>query len=395
MKPTSLRRLLWLALAVFGLACATGRPPQPSVPATTAPAAPVSVSTPAALDLATAPHEALLPSDPAVRTGQLANGLRYYIRANQRPEKRAELRLIVNAGSLLEDDDQRGLAHFVEHMAFNGTQALPKHELVDYLQSIGMRFGADLNAYTNFDETVYMLKVPSDDPALVEKGIFVLREWAHAITFEDEEIEKERGVVVEEWRLGRGAGGRLIDQLFPILFRGSRYAERLPIGTRETLENASPEALRRFYRDWYRPDLMAVVAVGDFDVDVIERQIRERFGTLENPPGGARARSTPCRSTPRRFLVSSPTPSCPTPRSRSITNSPNVPRAGSATTAARWSKVFTRRCSTPASPRSRSGPIRPSFMPGPARAASSARSRSTPRRRPCPRAAPSAGCGRC
>ncbi len=221
--------------------------------------------------------------DPSVRTGTLPNGLTYYVRRNAEPRDRAELRLAVNAGSVLEDEDQRGLAHFVEHMAFNGTERFEKQELVNYLEGIGMRFGPDLNAYTSFDETVYLLQVPTDSAALLDTGFDVLKEWASAVTFEDEEIDKERGVVLEEWRLGRGAQARINDEQFPILFGGSRYAERLPIGDPEVLRNAPYETLRRFYRTWYRPDLMAVVAVGDFDPDAVEQTIRETFGGLTNP----------------------------------------------------------------------------------------------------------------
>jgi zinc protease len=221
-----------------------------------------------------------LPADPHVVTGTLPNGVRYYVRENRRPEQRAELRLVVNAGSILEDDDQLGLAHFVEHMAFNGTRNFEKQELVAYLESIGMRFGADLNAYTSFDETVYMLQVPTDSMAPLVQALQILEDWAHGITFDAAEIEKERGVVLEEWRLGQGAGERLRKQYFPTLFRDSRYAGRLPIGTPAVLETFTREQLVRFYHDWYRPDLMAVIAVGDFDAAVVERMIRDRFGRM-------------------------------------------------------------------------------------------------------------------
>jgi zinc protease len=224
-----------------------------------------------------------LPVDPDVTVGTLENGLRYFIRVNQRPEQRAELRLIVNAGSVLEDDDQLGLAHFVEHMAFNGTEHYPKQELVDYLESIGMQFGPDVNAYTSFDETVYMLTVPTDSAAILRQAFQVLEDWAHLQTFDSTEIELERGVVLEEWRLGRGAAARMRDEQFPVLFQGSRYAERIPIGTPEILETFEHEALERFYRDWYRPDLMAVVAVGDFDAETVESLIRQHFGGLRSP----------------------------------------------------------------------------------------------------------------
>lgn len=219
----------------------------------------------------------ILPLDTAITFGRLPNGLTYCIRTNRKPEKRAELRLVVNAGSILEDDDQRGLAHFVEHMAFNGTLHFRKQELVDYLESAGMRFGPDLNAYTSFDETVFMLQIPTDSVPVVEKSFVILEDWAHGLSFDDEEIEKERGVVVEEWRLGRGAGARMRDKHFPVLFKDSRYAERLPIGEKSIIEKCRHETLRRFYRTWYRPDLMSVIAVGDFDPSRIEQLIREHF----------------------------------------------------------------------------------------------------------------------
>lgn len=224
-----------------------------------------------------------LPVDPQVHVGTLENGLRYYVRSHQEPRDRAELRLVLNAGSILEDDDQRGLAHFLEHMAFNGTENFQRHELVDYLESIGMRFGPDLNAYTSFDETVYMLQLPTDDPETLDTGLRILEEWAHRISLDPEEVDRERGVILEEWRLGRGAQARISDQQIPVLFSGSRYAERLPIGDTAVIRTAPPEALRRFYQDWYRPDLMAVVAVGDLDADAVVARIRELFGAIPSP----------------------------------------------------------------------------------------------------------------
>ncbi len=229
------------------------------------------------------PFLAELDFDPSVITGQLPNGLRYYIRANSRPENRAELWLAVNAGSLLEDDDQLGLAHFVEHMAFNGTQNFEKQDLVDYLESIGMQFGPDINAFTSFDETVYTLTVPTDDETILKQAFQILQDWAQGVSFEGEEIDKERGVVIEEWRLGRGAQARIRDKQFPVLFKDSRYAERLPIGELEILEAAPHDAFRRFYKEWYRPDLMAVIAVGDFDPEVIKEKIHQHFGVLQGP----------------------------------------------------------------------------------------------------------------
>ncbi|NOT50001.1 MAG: insulinase family protein [Chitinophagaceae bacterium] len=223
-----------------------------------------------------------MPVDPKVKIGKLPNGLTYYIRHNSLPEKRVELRLVVNAGSVLEDDDQLGLAHFMEHMNFNGTKHFPKNELVSYLQSIGVQFGADLNAYTGFDETVYILPVPTDKPGLVDKGLQILKDWAHEASLDSIEIEKERGVVIEEWRLSRGADERMMKQTLPVQYQGSRYADRLPIGTKFSLDNFSHAALKRFYKDWYRPDMQAIIVVGDIDVNDMEQKIKETFSSI--PP---------------------------------------------------------------------------------------------------------------
>ncbi|MEP7348275.1 MAG: pitrilysin family protein, partial [Gemmatimonadaceae bacterium] len=225
----------------------------------------------------------VIPLDPAVRHGKLPNGFTYYIRRNTRPAQRVELRLVVNAGSVLEDNDQRGMAHFVEHMLFNGTKRFQKNDIVSYLESIGVRFGADLNAYTSFDETVYILPVPTDKPGLVERGFDILEDWASAALFDSTEVVAERGVVLEEWRGGLGADARIRDKQFPIFFKGSRYAERLPIGLPEVIRSANPAPLKRFYHDWYRPDLMSVVAVGDIDPVRVERLVREHFGKLRGP----------------------------------------------------------------------------------------------------------------
>ena len=227
--------------------------------------------------------EQQLPVDRQVTVGQLDNGMRYYIRRNREPETRAELRLVVDVGSVMERDDQRGLAHFAEHMAFNGTARFAKQELVAYLETIGMRFGPDINAYTSFDETVYMLQVPTDNPEVVEKAIEILVDWAHGVSFEPEEIDKERGVVIDEWRRGRGAGARLRDRQLPVVLHGSRYAERLPIGKKSVLDTFDHRALTDFYRAWYRPDLMAVVAVGDFEPQWMEQQLRAHFSELASP----------------------------------------------------------------------------------------------------------------
>ena len=236
-----------------------------------------------------------MPVDPQITMGKFANGLSYYIRANKKPEKRAELRLVVKAGSILEDDDQQGMAHLVEHMAFNGTQHFPKHDLIEFIESLGMRFGADLNAYTSFDETVYILTVPTDKPETLDRALLILEDWAHNVTFDQKEIDQERGVVMEEWRLGRGAESRMRDREFPIMFKGSRYADRLPIGKPEIIQGGKPERLKKFYTDWYRPDLMAVVAVGDFDKAAIEKLVTAHFGSI---PAAANPRPRPTYDIP-------------------------------------------------------------------------------------------------
>ena len=224
-----------------------------------------------------------IPVDPQITIGRLANGLRYYVRANRKPEQRAELRLVVKAGSVLEDDDQQGLAHFVEHMAFNGTKNFPNQEVVTFMRTLGMQFGAHVNAYTSFNETVYMLTLPSQKPEVLDRALLVLEDWAHNVSFEPAEIEKERGVVLEEWRGRLGAGSRLTDKQFPTLLQGSRYADRLPIGKPEILQSFKPERLKQFYADWYRPDLMAVVAVGDFDGAAVEGMVKNHFEPLTSP----------------------------------------------------------------------------------------------------------------
>jgi zinc protease len=188
----------------------------------------------------------------------------------------------VKAGSVLEEDDQRGLAHFVEHMAFNGTKRFPKFQIVDYLENAGMTFGADVNAYTSFDATVYQLTVPTDDSDFVKNGLEILSDWAADVTFDAVEVDKERGVVLEEWRRGRGAAARIEDRQFPVVFQGSRYAERLPIGLPDVLRTAKREALLRFYKDWYRPESMAVIAVGDLQSAIVELEIQRRFADLKN-----------------------------------------------------------------------------------------------------------------
>lgn len=226
----------------------------------------------------------LLPVDPDVIVGKLPNGLTYYIRKNTEPKNRADLYLVNKAGSVLETDDQQGLAHFTEHMAFNGTRDFPKNELVSYLQKAGVKFGADLNAYTSFDETVYQLPLPTDSVKVFEKGFDILANWAGYQTFDPKEIDDERGVVLEEERLrGKNAQERLQNQILPVLLNNSRYSQRLPIGKEDILKTFKPETIKRFYHDWYRPDLQGVVAVGDFDPKRVEQLIKEYFSPLKNP----------------------------------------------------------------------------------------------------------------
>lgn len=224
-----------------------------------------------------------IPFDPSVKTGKLPNGLTYYIRKNEKPEGKVDLRLVVNAGSVLEDSSQQGLAHFMEHMNFNGSKHFPKNELVSYLQSIGVKFGADLNAYTGFDETVYILPLPTTDSVKLDQGFTILEDWAGNALLDTTEINKERGVVLEESRLGKGAGERMGKKYLPELFNGSLYARRLPIGIEDTLRSFKPEALRRFYKTWYRPNLEAVIVVGDIDPAFAEREITRHFSQFSNP----------------------------------------------------------------------------------------------------------------
>src|SRR5687767_8256028 len=249
----------------------------------------------ATINLQNAPLDLIIPVDPLITVGTLPNGFRYYIRENRLPQARAELRLAVNAGSVLEDEDQRGLAHFVEHMAFNGTLHFPRQDVGGFMQSLGMRFGAHVNAHTSFDETVYELQIPTNNPALIDRSLLILEDFAHNVTFDPVEINKERGVILEEWRLGLGADERIQDAQFPILLKGSRYAERLPIGRPEIIQNVSHDRLKQFYADWYRPDLMAVVAVGDFNRSTIEAQIRSHFGSI---PAAASPKPRPAYAIP-------------------------------------------------------------------------------------------------
>ncbi|MGE5356141.1 MAG: M16 family metallopeptidase [Deltaproteobacteria bacterium] len=228
---------------------------------------------------------AKIPVDPSFRTGRLDNGMYYFIRQNSKPEKRVELRLAVNAGSIDEDDDQKGLAHFIEHMQFNGTENFSKNELINYLERVGTKFGADLNAFTSFDKTVYRLQVRTDIENQLDTGLLVIHDWAGKATLDPVEIDKERGVIIAEWRSRLSPQQRITEQILPVTYKDSKYKDRLPIGDPEIIQHADYNTFKRFYREWYRPDLMAVVVVGDIDVNIMEARLTKMFSSLENPAG--------------------------------------------------------------------------------------------------------------
>lgn len=246
-----------------------------------------------------------LPLDQKVKKGKLANGLTYYIRENNKPEQKVELRLVVKVGSIVEDDDQLGLAHMAEHMAFNGTKNFKKNEIVTFLQDIGVGFGSDLNASTSFDETIYILPIPTSKKGNLEKGFQVLEDWAHQVTYLDEDINSERAIILEESRLGKSGEERMFKKIYPELFKGSKYADRLPIGTDSIIKNFKPDAIRRFYREWYRPDLMAVIVVGDIKEAEALQLIQKHFSSMKNP-ASPRPRSyaeVPPYSSPNAMVV--------------------------------------------------------------------------------------------
>lgn len=279
-------------LSVSLVACSVQPTPQPTVAEPTAPPAPTEVPqptpepepvAPTPIPVAELTPDSVLPLDPVVTYGKLSNGMTYYIRHNEEPANRAQFLMVIRAGSVLEEESERGLAHFVEHMAFNGTERFEKQQIVEYLESIGVNFGPDLNASVGFDTTTYEIEVPTDDPQVMETAFQILSDWAYAISFDPEEVEKERGVVIEEWRTSLGYGDRFLNHWIPLVFGSSRYTERLPIGLLEVLEVATAEDLRGFYERWYRPNLMAVVVVGDIDVAEMEAMIKRHFAP---PPEG-------------------------------------------------------------------------------------------------------------
>jgi zinc protease len=279
MKPFVSRSIAAAALAAVAPVLLSGSVQQGAAPA---PAPPAAVA-----------PDAPIPFDPAVTAGTLPNGLKYYVRRNSRPEKRILMQLAVKAGSVDETDQQQGLAHFLEHMGFNGTKRFKAGELIAALESSGSRLGPHVNAQTGFDDTIYMFQLPTDRPEIVEKGMQALADFAGGMTLDPKEIDKERGVVLEEWRGGLGAGSRLRDQQIPVLFYQSKYAERLPIGKPEVLKSFPPAELRAFYTKWYRPDRMAVVAVGDMEPSAMEALIKREFTPLAKPSAAPPERSYP------------------------------------------------------------------------------------------------------
>ena len=229
-----------------------------------------------------------LPTDPNVRIGKLDNGLTYYIRHNELPENRADFYIAQKVGSILEEDNQRGLAHFLEHMCFNGTTHFPGKGIINWLESIGVRFGQNLNAYTSVDETVYNISdVPVIRDGIIDSCLLILHDWANDLTLDPKEIDNERGVIHEEWRSGQGAMMRMYEKTFPIMYAGSKYGHRLPIGTIEVIDNFPHQALRDYYEKWYRPDQQGIIVVGDVDVDKVEAKIKEMFSPIEMPANPA------------------------------------------------------------------------------------------------------------
>ncbi len=282
MSKTKIIQLLGIAAFIF-VSCKTPKPAEGS----SQPATPAQPQKSAAVIEEKTPQEPVspelqeLPLDPEVVTGTLPNGMKYFIRQNAKPENRMELRLAVNAGSIQEDDDQKGLAHFLEHMAFNGSKNFKENDLIHYVEGIGVQFGPHLNAYTSFDETVYMLQVPTDKKGIIDTALLIMEDWANGLTLPAEEITKEKGVVLSEWRNSLGPMQRMQNEFFPVLFHNSRYPDRLPIGDTATITGANRELLGRFYQDWYRPDLMAVILVGDFDPKEMEQEVIRRFSSLK------------------------------------------------------------------------------------------------------------------
>ena len=228
-----------------------------------------------------------MPLNPQVRHGKLDNGLNYYILHNEEPKQRANFYIAQKVGSTLETPEQLGLAHFLEHMAFNGTKNYPGKNMLNYLQSKGLRFGADINAYTSFDETVYNIdNVPTTNKALMDSVLLAIYDWSCNILLEEAEINAERGVIEEEWRSRNDANSRMLESILPVIYDEYQY-EQTPIGKMEVVRNFKPEVLREYYKKWYRPDQQGIVIVGDFDVDEMEAKVKKLFGTVVMPANAA------------------------------------------------------------------------------------------------------------
>ena len=230
-----------------------------------------------------------LPIDPQVRYGKLDNGLTYFIRHNDQPKNRAHFYIAQKVGSMLEEDSQSGLAHFLEHMAFNGTKNFPGKNLINYLESVGVKFGANLNAYTGFDETVYtIMDAPTTRQGIVDSCLLILHDWSNNITLDHKEIDDERGVIHEEWRGSQDASMRMIEKILPRVFpNGNLYGKRLPIGSMDVVLNFKYQEIKDYYKKWYRPDLQALIIVGDIDVDYVEKKIKEQFMDVKKPENAA------------------------------------------------------------------------------------------------------------
>lgn len=231
----------------------------------------------------------LLPVDKNVRKGVLPNGLTYYIRHNKLPENRADFYIAQKVGSMMEEDSQAGLAHFLEHMAFNGTTNFPEKKMLNYLEHNGVKFGTNVNAYTSFDETVYNISdVPTTSQKLIDSCLLVLYDWSNGIALKTEEIDKERGVIREEWRTRGGAQQRILEKMLPLMYKGSKYANRMPIGNIDIINNFKPEEIRSYYKKWYRPDLQAIIIVGDIDAEKMEARVKQLFSKVPTPVNPAK-----------------------------------------------------------------------------------------------------------
>ena len=225
-----------------------------------------------------------IPVDTAVRIGTLPNGLKYYIRYNNWPEHRADFYIAQKVGSIQEEESQRGLAHFLEHMCFNGTDHFKGNELIRYCESLGVKFGGDLNAYTSIDQTVYNISnVPTTRQSALDSCLLILHDWANALTLDPVEIDKERGVIHEEWRERTSANSRMLERNLPTLYSGSKYGARFPIGLMSVVDNFKPKELRDYYEKWYHPSNQGIIVVGDVDVDHTEAMIKKLFGSIKNP----------------------------------------------------------------------------------------------------------------